>query len=196
MWVQGWFSSRECRAHFLTKIILCTKILRGHFEMTVIYHIEMNTELYCSFRNDSRYIISKRLWSLSLISKWKSSIISKGLTDYFSAECLPIEFGQDSIGKHSEHAKGVQKTVSFEMSFQSDSWYIISKWLRALSLLSKRQSYIISKRASFQNYSFRRDNHLSFLKDCPQGIIHPLSKGVDLLSFLADSILTRGIMPC
>ena len=61
------------------------------------------------------------------------------------------------------------------MSFQSDSRYIISKWLRALSLLSKRQSYIISKRASFQNYSFRRDNHLSSLKDCPQGIIHPLS---------------------
>lgn len=49
------------------------------------------------------------------------------ITDYFSAGCLPIEFGQDSIGKHSEHAKGVQKTVSFEMSFQSDSRYIISK---------------------------------------------------------------------
>ena len=45
----------------------------------------------------------------------------------FSAGCLPIEFGQDSIGKHSEHAIGVQKTVSFEMSFQSDSKYIISK---------------------------------------------------------------------
>ena len=72
----------------------------------------------------------------------------------------------------------------------------ISKGLRALSLLSKRQSYIISKRVSFQNYSFQRDNHLSFLKDCPQGIIHPLSKRVDLLSFLADSILTRRIMPC
>ena len=23
--------------------------LRGHFETTVIYHIEKNTELYCSF---------------------------------------------------------------------------------------------------------------------------------------------------
>ena len=45
----------------------------------------------------------------------------------FLAGCLPIEFGQDSIGKHSEHAKGVQKTVSFEKSFQSDSRYIISK---------------------------------------------------------------------
>ena len=40
---------------------------------------------------------------------------------FFSAGCLPIEFGQDSIGKYSEHAKGVQKTVPFEMSFQSDS---------------------------------------------------------------------------
>ena len=44
--------------------------------------------------------------------------------------------------------------------------------------------------------SFRKDNHISSLKDCPQGIIHPLSKEEDLLSFLADSILTRGIMPC
>ena len=44
--------------------------------------------------------------------------------------------------------------------------------------------------------SFRKDNHISSLKDCPQGIIHPLSKGVDVLSFLTDSVLTRGIMPC
>ena len=44
--------------------------------------------------------------------------------------------------------------------------------------------------------SFRKDNHISSLKDCPQGIIHPLSKGGGLLSFLTDSILTREIMPC
>ena len=31
----------------------------------------------------------------------------------FSAGYLPIEFGQDSIGKYPEHAGGVQKTVFF-----------------------------------------------------------------------------------
>ena len=49
-----------------TKIILVTKILRRHFETTVIYHLEMSTE------------------QSPLISKWQSYIISKRDRDFCS----------------------------------------------------------------------------------------------------------------
>lgn len=52
--------------HLWTKIILVTKILRRHFETTVIYHLEMNIE------------------QPPLISKWQSYIISKRDRDFFS----------------------------------------------------------------------------------------------------------------
>ena len=127
-----WFSGRKfCAVISKRQSYIISKRIQNcsaHFERTVDISFQNDRDRCRSFRNESH--ISSR--------KDKQAI--------FSAGCLPIEFGQDSIGKHSEHAKGVQKTVSFEMSFQSDSWYIISKWLRALSLLSKRQSYIISKR--------------------------------------------------
>ena len=60
----------------------------------------------------------------------------------------------------------------------------------------KERVHISFRKDNHISLSFRKDNHISSLKDCPQGIIHPLSNGVDLLSFLTDSILTRGIMPC
>ena len=52
--------------HLWTKIILVTKILRRHFETTVIYHLEMSTE------------------QSPLISKWQSYIISKRDRDFCS----------------------------------------------------------------------------------------------------------------
>ena len=38
--ISGAFSSRGSDSRLLTKMVLCTKILRGHFEMTVIYHFK------------------------------------------------------------------------------------------------------------------------------------------------------------
>ena len=52
--------------HLWTKIILVTKILRRHFETTVIYHLEMSIE------------------QPPLISKWQSYIISKRDRDFYS----------------------------------------------------------------------------------------------------------------
>ena len=52
--------------HLWTKIILVTKILRRHFETTVIYHLEMSVE------------------QPPLISKWQSYIISKRDRDFYS----------------------------------------------------------------------------------------------------------------
>ena len=137
-WRKGFSVRKFCAVISKRQSYIISKRIQNcsaHFERTVDISFQNDRDRCRSFRNESH--ISSR--------KDKQTI--------FSAGCLPIEFGQDSIGKHSEHAKGVQKTVSFEMSFKA----------------------IVD--ISFQNdwgrcRSFRRDSHISFQREHHFKITH------------------------
>ena len=109
MGFRGHFRHENFRYPRWRKWFSVRKFLRRHFEMTVIYHIETNTELLRSFRKDSRYIISKRSWSLSLISKRKSYIISKRQTGYFFSRVFAYwiwsGFNRQTLGTRRRRAK-------------------------------------------------------------------------------------------
>ena len=124
----------------------------AHFEKTV--HISFQND-WCRFAHFEMKVIDH----LKMFNR------------LFSAGFLPIEFGQDSIDKNSEHAAGVQKTVSFEMSFKAIvDISFQNDWGSCRSF--RNDSHRSSRKDWGRCRLFRRDSHISFQREHHFKITH------------------------